>query len=132
MGQPVGCPGRARVLVVDDEPMLATTLRVLLGRSYDVTVASSGEHARQILDLDRDFDAVLCDLMMPGVSGIDLFHWLASAEPALARRTIFMTGGAFTDEGHDFLATVGNRRVHKPFEPEALEALLEAVVTGGR
>jgi CheY-like chemotaxis protein len=89
---------RARVLVVDDEPRMGKAL-----------------------------ERLLCDLMMPGMSGMDLHAELARRAPALAGRLVFMTGGAYTQEAQDFLARVPNRRLEKPFRPEALERLLREV-----
>ena len=70
---------------------------------------------------------VLCDLMMPGLSGMELHERLARSAPEVARRMVFLTGGAFTDGAREFLARVPNPRIEKPFEPSALR---EAVAAG--
>jgi len=119
---------RARILVVDDEPMILTSLAALLSARFEVVSAGSGEAARTVLGDDRRFDAILCDLMMAEVSGMDLHRWLASVEPALAERMVFMTGGAFTEGAERFLAAIDNPRMVKPFEFPALEALIARVV----
>jgi DNA-binding NtrC family response regulator len=119
---------RARVLVVDDEPRMGRALERLLAPDHEVAVAGG---AREVLDLvarGETWDAVLCDLMMPGMSGMDLHAELALRAPELAGRVIFMTGGAYTQQAQDFLARVPNRRLEKPFRPEALEKLLREVV----
>ena len=61
------------------------------------------------------FDLVLCDLMMPGMSGMDLAAWIEEHHPALSRRMIFMTGGAFTPEAEEFLASAVHPSLEKPF-----------------
>jgi len=109
-----------RVLIVDDEPLIGTTLKVLLADEHDVEVASSGEAAQKLLTDDPGYDVILCDLMMPGVSGMDLFAWLASESPDLATRMVFMTGGVFTDEARVFLEGIPNARVEKPFDHDVL------------
>lgn len=115
-----------RVLVVDDEPLMGATLRVALEDDFDVTIAQSGEEAKRHLESNQ-YDAVLCDLMMPGTSGIDLHGWLLARDPKLAERMVFMTGGAYTEQSQDFLEHVGRHRVDKPFRMDALLSLLGRV-----
>ena len=118
---------RARILVVDDERPMRTTLAALLSDRYDVVTADSGAAAIDVLKKDPAFDAVLCDLMMPEVSGVDVYAWIQSDAPALAQKVVFMTGGAFTSRARELLDSVPNRRLEKPFELSALSAALEKV-----
>ncbi len=120
---------RRRVLVVDDEPYLAKTLQILLSEEYDVVVVASGSAARAQLETDREFDAILCDLVMPGVSGRDVHAWLRERAPELAARIVFMTGGAYTADARDLLASVPNPRIEKPFRLEDVQALIERVAS---
>jgi CheY-like chemotaxis protein len=113
-----------RVLIVDDEPLIGTTLKVLLADDHDVEFASSGKSARALLEADQGYDVILCDLMMPGVSGMDLFAWLKNASPQLSSKMVFMTGGVFTDEARTFLDSVPNVRIEKPFEHGLLLQIL--------
>jgi CheY-like chemotaxis protein len=126
-GDGATAPTRRRVLLVDDEPMILTTLAALLSADYDVVTAGSGGAARDLLQHDRRFDAVLCDLMMAEVTGMDLHRGLAALDPGLAGRMVFMTGGAFTDAAERFLTAVPNPRVVKPFELPELLAILGRV-----
>jgi len=114
-------------LIVDDEPHLARTLEILLGDDNDVVTAASGAQARELLAKDSKFDAILCDLVMADVSGMELLTWLNEREPQLASRVVFMTGGAFTPETRHFLATVANPHIEKPFRVEDVQKLLEGV-----
>jgi PAS domain S-box-containing protein len=88
---------RGRVLVVDDESVVAHTLKVLLQGEHDLVVAQSGAEALELLGKDpataAGYDAILCDLMMPGMTGMELFEVLRREHPSLARRVVFMTGG---------------------------------------
>lgn len=113
-----------RILIIDDEPMIGTTLKVLLSDDHDVVLAESGGAAREMLERET-FDLVLCDLMMPGVSGMDLHEWLHAQAPDAAKRMVFMTGGVFTDGARDFLEQVPNRRIEKPFDTRDLLTLIE-------
>jgi DNA-binding response OmpR family regulator len=122
---------RARVLVVDDEPMLGTTLRLLLSDRYDVDVVTSVADARARLAAGS-YDVILCDLMLPIATGMDLFRELAASDPAAASSIVFMTGGAYDDTARRFLETVPNRRLDKPFDPGALADLLDAQIAARR
>jgi signal transduction histidine kinase/CheY-like chemotaxis protein len=117
---------RGRVLVVDDEPALASALARSIERDHDVVVLSSGREALELLRRDDAFDVILCDLIMPQVTGMDLYEQLSRQTPALADRIIFMTGGTFTSRAREFLAKVGNPALDKPFDLSTLSALLRA------
>jgi PAS domain S-box-containing protein len=115
---------RARVLVIDDEIPIANTMRELLGAKHDVTATTSVRDALAAVQSGRDFDVVFCDLMMPGLSGIELYEELRDRRPALAKRVVFMTGGAFTARAAEFLASIENRRVEKPFSLGLIERIV--------
>ena len=122
---PSAQPGpRARVLVVDDEVPIANTMRDLLGAQHDVTATTSVRDALAAVDGGREFDVIFCDLMMPGMSGIELYEELRDGRPALASRIVFMTGGAFTKRAAEFLAATENRRVEKPFSLGLIERIV--------
>jgi PAS domain S-box-containing protein len=113
---------RRRVLVVDDEPALAAMIRRVLERDCQVEIAFDPREALDILAKDDAYDVVLCDLMMPDMTGMDLFAAVAQRHPGLERRFVFMTGGAFTPRATEFLAQVKNLRLEKPFETAVLRA----------
>lgn len=105
---------RGRVLVVDDDPECARAMARILGR-HEVTVALSGQAGLDALLSTSAFDVVLCDLIMPGLSGIDLYEALKQRRPELSERLIFVTGGASTPRARDFLSAVDNKHIAKPF-----------------
>jgi PAS domain S-box-containing protein len=115
---------RARVLVIDDEVPIANTMRDLLGAQHDVTATTSVRDALAAVEGGREFDVIFCDLMMPGMSGIELYEELRDERPALASRIVFMTGGAFTKRAAEFLAATENRRVEKPFSLGLIERIV--------
>jgi CheY-like chemotaxis protein len=119
-------PGR--ILVVDDDPMMGKTLRRGLAEEHEVTVVTDGRQALDLLLGGRWFDVILCDLMMPNVTGMDLYAELSCALPEIVDRIVFMTGGAFTPAGRSFLASVPNQRLEKPFASEDLRAIIRALV----
>ncbi|MGZ3420457.1 MAG: PAS domain S-box protein [Polyangiales bacterium] len=109
---------RGRVLIVDDEPAVARALKNGLGDEHDVAIAASGHEALAVLlDAEGDtFDVVLCDLMMPDLSGMDLFEQLRARKPELAERVVFVTGGAFTPQAQAFMDRTGVPHLEKPFD----------------
>lgn len=118
-------PLRGKILIVDDEVSVGITLKYLLDERHDVTTLTNGEAALQMLLGGASFDLVLCDLMMPGLSGMEVHARLASEASGLERKLVFMTGGAFTPRAISFLATVPNARVDKPFALAAIEELVD-------
>ena len=83
---------RGRILVVDDEPVLAAALGRSLEPEFEVEVLGNGREALERLRRDPPFDAVLCDLIMPEMTGMDVHEALSETDPELASRIIFMTG----------------------------------------
>jgi len=120
-------PHRGRVLVVDDEERLASTLRLALSGTYDVDIATRGRQAIAMLK-DHDYDVILCDLSLPDVSGVDVFEETRRERPEIGARFVFLTGGAFQSRTRAFLQSVDNARLDKPFDLDALEKLLAARV----
>lgn len=115
---------RGRVLVIDDEPFVAHALAIFIGDENDVTIANDAREALRRLDGGAAFDVILCDVMMPNVSGIDFHRELASSRPTDAQRVIFITGGAITQDARAYLASVSNECIDKPPDPFALRALV--------
>ncbi len=120
---------RCRVLVVEDEPAVGIAVRRLLIASHEVEVAAGGRAALRRLGEDARFDVILCDLMMPDMSGMELHDALERSHPALARRMIFVSGGAFTIGARSFLARFPERRLDKPFDLPRLLALIAAIAS---
>ncbi|HUL59395.1 MAG TPA: response regulator [Anaeromyxobacteraceae bacterium] len=127
-GHGAACVQRGRVLVVDDEPHVRSTIQRLLGREHDVAVAADGREALGMLDAGERYHVILCDLVMPHVSGVQLYAALRQRGQPCADRIVFMTGGAFTDEARRFLAEVACPRIEKPFDIHALRALVRELV----
>ncbi len=125
---PAPHPPRARILVVDDEPLVGRAIQRILGASHQVTVETSGRAALARLERGERFDLMLCDLMMPEMTGQDLLQALERTAPDLAGRVAFLTGGAFTPAAREFLERTGRPRLDKPFEAQALERLVAAAL----
>ena len=91
---------RARVLVVDDEVAIGRALERSLRRHHDVVAVSSGSVALSRIASGEHFDVILCDLMMPEMSGMALYARLVVAAPEHAARMIFVSGGVFAAASH--------------------------------
>jgi signal transduction histidine kinase len=109
-----------RILVIDDEAGIGRIVQSLLDE-HDVVVATSADAALARLRVGERFDRILCDLMMPQVTGMDFFGLIA---PELRSTIVFVTGGAFTERARAFLAGIPNRVLRKPFDLDELTALL--------
>lgn len=118
--------GRARVLVVDDEPLVCASLYRLLSRRFDVVPQTSPRQALTLLRAGERFDGVLADLMMPELSGPAFYEELNRVRPELASRVVFLTGGAFTENARAFLERTGSPRLEKPCDPAELIRVLAA------
>ena len=112
---------RPRVLVIDDEPLVRRAIERSLEGEHDIVSAGSAAEALSILDSGEAFDLVLCDLMMPDMTGMDVAAQLSRDRPDVAERMVFLSGGAFTPEAATFLAAAGRRHVEKPFRPHDLQ-----------
>ncbi len=119
---------RARVLVLDDEPALGVVIKRLLHREHDVIGCTDVWDVLGLLERDSAFDVIICDLMMPKMSGIDFFGRLRERHPELAPRVVFMTGGVFDARAQQFLRSLPNPQLDKPFESWALHQALSAIL----
>jgi CheY-like chemotaxis protein len=116
-----------RLLVVDDEAAVCKALKRNLGRWYEVVALERAREALELILGGQRFDAILCDVVMPEMSGPQFYEALARLAPDQAQRITFMTGGAFTTEGQAFLASARIRCVDKPLDLQSLRATLEDV-----
>ncbi len=111
-------PRRARVLVVDDEPIIGRSVARIL-QQHEVDVATSAAAALQLVST-HTYDVIICDLMMPDLTGMDLQAALEKDYPQASTRMVFMTGGAFTPRAQAFLHTHPHAHLAKPFTRAAL------------
>ena len=101
------------VLIIDDEPLVARALSRVMNGS-EVSIVSSATAALEACNA-RDFELIVCDVMMPEMDGIAFYEELAKSRPHLCHRVVFMTGGAFTERARRFLASAPNAALPKPF-----------------
>ena len=117
-----------RLLVIDDEPMILGALRRSLSAEYNVTCVGDARKALERLRAGERYAVILCDLMMPEMTGMDLFAEIEKLEPDQASRMVFVSGGAFTPRAREFLERIPNARVEKPIDLQNLRLLLRNLV----
>jgi len=118
-------PGeRLRVLVVDDEPLLGSAVARMLRGKHALDRETSARAALARVQAGERWDIIVCDLMMPELTGMDFYETVLRVAPSQARAFVFMTGGAFTPRARTFLAEVSQPRLDKPFTRDELDAAL--------
>jgi PAS domain S-box-containing protein len=125
VGAPEPARRRGRILVVDDEKVVATAVRRVLAHDHEVQILTSAQEALRRIGEGERFDLILCDLMMPIMTGVELHSALSRTAPDQAARMVFLTAGAFTARARAFLEEVPNARLDKPFELATLRALVQ-------
>ncbi|MDY7232296.1 MASE1 domain-containing protein [Hyalangium rubrum] len=122
---PVEGARRGRILIIDDEPRLALSMRLLLSPHHDVVVTTRGSEALGMVSSGQRFDAVVCDLQMPDMTGMDVYARLSTEVPELARRLVFISGGACTPTALNFIRHVRNPVLEKPVHPSLLLSTID-------
>jgi two-component system alkaline phosphatase synthesis response regulator PhoP len=110
----------ARVLVVDDERHIARLMEFILKREgYEVNIAYSGEQALVQADKVRP-DLVLLDLMLPGISGLEVLKRLKSGEDRPTMKVVVLTGRSFEADSQGMIESGASCQCTKPIAPSTL------------
>jgi CheY-like chemotaxis protein len=120
-----------RVLIVDDDEMVGRALALTLRDECEVTLMMSGREVLERLETGDRFDLILCDLLMPGMTGMELYSELLRRWPAIVERVIFMTGGVSSPTARAFLASLTNLCLDKPIDPRGLRELVRTRTGNG-
>jgi PAS domain S-box-containing protein len=114
---PAADAGGRHIVLIEDDVMVGRALSLQLRTAgYRVTVIPDGQTARDTLRSFDDIDLIYCDLMMTGMTGMDLAQALAVEAPDVSSKMVFMTGGAFSPRARDFVAQHADHTVDKPFD----------------
>ncbi|EAU65153.1 histidine kinase [Stigmatella aurantiaca DW4/3-1] len=116
---------RRRVLLIDDEPAVGAAVRRLLYEFHEVHAVQDAREALQLILRGERYDAILCDVMMKGMSGVDFILELENLSPELARHTGLMSAGIFSEQARAFITERELHFLHKPFEREGLRLFVE-------
>ena len=112
------------MLLIDDEYLVGAAIARALREDHAVDVVMDARAALARIEAGEAYDVILCDLLMPVMTGMDLHAEVMRVDPRLARRFIFMTGGAFTARGRAFLESVANPFLEKPIDIARLRRLV--------
>jgi len=122
---------RLRILIVDDEPRVGQMIARLM-TGHEITTVTSGEAALATLALDDRFDAILCDLVMPGMSGPELADAVAERHRDVRARMVFLTSDPSTPAARQFLTRSEARWVTKPVRYAQLATCISEVAAAYR
>jgi CheY-like chemotaxis protein len=118
---------RGRVLVVDDEEMVLRFMARVL-REHDHVCVRRAQDALVMLEAGQRFDIIFSDLMMPTMTGMEFYEVLLGHDPALAKHIVFLSGGVVTENARDFLDSVSNKCIDKPFVVSDLRAVIQEIL----
>jgi CheY-like chemotaxis protein len=123
-------PRRRRILCIDDEADMGDTFARMLGRHHEVTFETDAGRAIARLRAGERYDAIICDIMMPSINGIEFYRTLRDLAPELVERCGFVTGGTFTAAARAFVETLPRSRLlEKPFGRDGITAFVEHLVS---
>lgn len=108
------------VLLVDDDRLVLRAMERLIGRNHRVATARGVADAKQLMEL-QSFDVVVCDVMMPGLTGTDLYNWVVENHPSMRDRFLFLTGGLTSHEIERRVASLGVPLLAKPLSAHEFE-----------
>ncbi len=121
---------RARVLVVDDEPLVAESLKRVLSDEFSVTAMTEPQGALADISAGESFDVILCDVMMPDMNGVELRNRIEAVAPDQAARIVFITGGIVRTDVRALLERVPNAWLEKPLDIDGLRELIRRRMRG--
>jgi CheY-like chemotaxis protein len=119
---------RGHLLVIDDEPLMGLTIRRMFAGAHNLTTVVEAGVGLRLIEGGLRYDVIVCDLLMPGMSGLAFFDALRRRAPEQASRVVFMTGGAPIEVARAMLAGLSNPILEKPFSRGELKALIDGVL----
>ena len=117
----------SRILLVDDDLRVLRVHARMLAHSFTVEAVSSGAEALEKLNDSEEWAAIVCDLMMPGLNGLQLLDKTKERWPELAKRFVFVSGGVADDEMRSRLVRDGLNYLYKPFSGKRLISRVNAI-----
>jgi len=122
---------KAKILVIDDEPMIRQLVsRVLSEEGHEVEAVGNAADALKRIESKR-YSLILLDIKMPGISGIELYKQFQEIAPSLKKRVVFITGDVMGKRTTDFLAKTKAPYMMKPFEAEQLKTEINRILARG-
>ncbi len=119
---------KGRVLIIDDNEELLLVLKEIISSHHECIELTRAELVLELIKIQRNFDCIFCDLMMPTMSGIDFYENLKKIAPDFLGHVVFMTGGSFTKETDDFLKLPGITHCEKPIDVKKVLGMIQNLV----
>jgi len=120
---------RARILVVDDDTIVQEFLTEILGEEgHEVESVGNGDDALKSLS-SEEYDVILLDIKLPGMSGIEIYKQLQNSSKPLARKVIFITGDVMEKDTMSFLARARPAYITKPFDVEQIKKDINRIIS---
>jgi DNA-binding response OmpR family regulator len=121
---------KKKLLVVDDSPDVTQTIKALLEEEtdeFEVIIAESGEECLDLINKDFIPDAILLDIMLPGIDGLETFEHIRENEKLSKVPVLFLTARTdhFTTGQGRFL---GDDFIEKPFEIDDIKVRIERAI----
>jgi two-component system NtrC family sensor kinase len=122
---------KAKILVVDDELMVRQFVsQILIEEGHEVEVAESAEGALEEVNT-KEYHAIMLDIKMPGMSGIELYQHFQKISPLLADKVVFITGDVMGTGTMAFLSKTKAPYIIKPFDAKQLKTQINRVLDSG-
>jgi len=119
---------RGRVLVVDDERIILTTMRRMLQAEFEVVTVEDPREALAKIEGGERFDVMFSDISMSHLSGMELYRAVAAIQPELAKCMVFISGDLSREDIREFINSIPNERIEKPFNVQEIRALVRRLV----
>ena len=116
-----------RVLVVDDEDSIRTLVQKSLAGEFDVTAAEDGREALDLIEGGARFELIISDVMMPRMTGVELYRALQEQCAEQAKKLVFFTASVLPSDLEEYLATVPGAVLRKPISVAVLRQFVRAL-----
>jgi PAS domain S-box-containing protein len=117
----------SQVLIIEDDETLRDVMKDILEETYSVDIAENGLQAKTRIS-QKNYNAILADIRMPGMDGPSLFYWIRDNFPGLEKKMVFTTGDTYDPETNKFLDSIDNDYLAKPFNINDLRNIIKQVI----
>ncbi|OFZ31309.1 MAG: hypothetical protein A2622_01595 [Bdellovibrionales bacterium RIFCSPHIGHO2_01_FULL_40_29] len=119
---------QGQILLIDDDSDLLAVLQEVISTKHDCVGFTDARMALDTLHNNDSFDGIICDLMMPTMSGMQFYSMLKEVAPQYLSKIVFMTGGSFTSETDEFLSQPNIRYCEKPVDTKILMDIIQSMI----
>ncbi|MES2216954.1 MAG: response regulator [Pseudomonadota bacterium] len=121
----IGSFKHKKILVIDDEPMILSAIKQALEQYHEVTTCNARSALKLLTKADNNFEVIVTDIHMPDVNGMDLYQFVDRNNHNLIKHMIFMTANRDSPKTKEFLKSVNNPCLEKPFTPDQLLQVID-------